>query len=126
MKTRIFAGLIIYLTFTSCSTKKTDASDQTPDIIKKIAELPEYKREENRIDSLKAKGINVDIQIVIYPDEVHPNDSLSFAYIEENLEFDQEQLYEIKFEKRTQKIISINFLKTKAQPLGVEKIEKVK
>jgi hypothetical protein len=127
MKAKHLIGLIICFTI-SCSQKKTaDTKNDVPSVINEIAELPEFKTAEKRIDSLKASGVNVDIQIIVLPDAIQPEDSanISTAYIEENYGFDQNELYEIKFNKLTQKIISIE--KTGSNPLsgGAEKIKKV-
>jgi hypothetical protein len=127
MNARIPMILFICLITASCSNiKKTGNSDDTPDIIKRIAELPEYKKAESKVDSLKKNGMNVDIQIVILPDEVRPSDSLSVAYIEANYGFDEDELFEIKFEKKSQRIVFVNPVNAILEPRRNLKIEKVK
>jgi hypothetical protein len=105
-------GISIIILLTYCSKNKPDKSD----IITKINQLPELKIAEARVDSLKAAGLEVEIQIVIVKDSFYPEDSLknlSLALIEEDYGFDQITLYEIKFNKTTDEIISIQPSKIK-------------
>jgi hypothetical protein len=104
--TGFFIALTILIVTISCSKNKTE----TPEIIGRISELSEFKKAESRIDSLKRNGIKVQIQISIIQDSIYPEDSLkniSIAFIEEDYGFDQTTLYEIKFNKTTEEIISI-------------------
>jgi hypothetical protein len=104
---RILCILITFCVALSCSDKKQDK----PKILDKITALPEFKRESNRIDSLKATGRKVDLQIVVVSDSFYPEDSvknISIVLIEEDLGFDQIPLFEVKFDKTTEEIISIS------------------
>ena len=105
-------GLNILILAISCSEKKTNKLD----IMDKIVELSEFKKSEARIDSLKRIGIKVELQIAIVKDSFYPEDSLkniSLALIEEDYGFDQNILYEVKFNKTTQEIISVESSKIK-------------
>jgi hypothetical protein len=104
---RVLCILITFCVALSCSDKKQDK----PKILDKITALPEFKRESNRIDSLKATGRKVDLQIVVVSDSFYPEDSvknISIVLIEEDLGFDQIPLFEVKFDKTTEEIISIS------------------
>ena len=99
-------GLSVFLVMISCSRNKDDRSD----IITKINQLPELKKAEARVDSLKRAGLEVEMQIAIVNDSFYPEDSLkniSLVLIEEDYGFDQITIYEIKFDKTTEEIISI-------------------
>ena len=79
----------------------------------KIVELPQFKESEKRIDSLKKVGIRVELQVGIIEESFYPEDSLknlSIVLIEEDYGFDQNTLYQIKFNKITQEIVSIESL----------------
>ena len=103
----IFAVMFFVSTLSlSCSDKKN-----VPQLVDKITALPEFKKESARIDSLKGTGRNVNIQIAIVSDSFHPEDStknISLALIEENYGFDEILLFEVKFDKTTEEIISIS------------------
>jgi hypothetical protein len=98
-------GMCIFI-MVSCTKNKANTSD----ILPKINELPELKKAEARIDSLKNAGLEVEMQISIIKKSFYPEDSLKNIYlllIEENYGYTQNILYEIKFIKTTGEIISI-------------------
>ncbi len=101
----LLIGLKLLMVTISCSQNKTSV----PNIVNKISELPEYKKAQARIDSLSKTGMTVKIQIAI-TDSFYPEDSLkniSLAFIEEEYGFDQNILYEVRFIKTTEEIISV-------------------
>src|SRR5690606_4096041 len=103
---RLFVMIGILLTTWSCSKGQTT----NPKIMTKITELKEFKAEEKRIDSLKQTGQKVDITISIIKGSLDTEDNgkdISTAFINEDLGFDETILYTIKFNSKTEEIISI-------------------
>ena len=79
----------------------------------KVAQLPEFKKTERRIDSLKKAGIQVELQIGLIKDSSYPEDSLknfSIVLIEEDYGFVKNTLYQVTFNKLTEEIVSIESL----------------
>ncbi len=80
------------------------------EIIKQLIELDEYKIEEQRIDSLKDTGVNVELSIIVVGDSIFPEDSsknLSIAFVEQDLDFTTSTLLIVKFDKDENKIVSV-------------------
>jgi hypothetical protein len=103
---RLFVMIGVLLTTSSCFKGQTNS----PKIMNKITELKEFKAEEKRIDSLKQTGRKVDITISIINNSFDPEDkgkNISTAFINEDLGFDETILYEVKFNSKTEEIISI-------------------
>src|SRR5262245_61104170 len=104
--TRLFIMIGILLATWSCSRDQ----GSVPRIMTKITELKEFKAEEKRIDSLKQIGQKVDITISIIKDSLDTEDSgkdISTAFINEDLGFAETILYTVKFNSKTEEIISI-------------------
>lgn len=79
-------------------------------IVDKISALNEFKKEDRRIDSLSSTGMKVEIAITIVGDYFNAKDSLkniATAFISEQTPFDEIILYEIKFDKKTEEILSV-------------------
>jgi hypothetical protein len=107
-------AMLLLMTTISCKHNQKP----TPKIMDKITALQEFKAEEKRIDSLKQTGMAVDITISIIKgslDANETNNDISTAFINEDLGFDQKILYEIKFNSKTEDIISIKNTKPEAQ-----------
>lgn len=97
---------IVAIIALSCSTTKHSESA----IMKKVVQLPEYRRAEVRIDSLKKSGMNVEMQVMLLEDSFYPEDSaknVSLLFIQESLGFAENILYEVRFNKSTLEIISV-------------------
>jgi galactitol-specific phosphotransferase system IIB component len=79
-------------------------------IVTRITELKEFKVEQTRIDSLKQTGQKVDIAISIVKGSLDAEDKgkdIFTAFINEDFGFTQTILYTIKFNSKTEEIISI-------------------
>lgn len=103
---RLFLTVGALLTTLSCSKRQTDI----PNIMNKITELKEFKAEERRIDSLKQTGMKVEITVSIINGSLNGEDKgndISTAFVNEDFGFDEMILYEIKFNSKTDEIISI-------------------
>jgi hypothetical protein len=109
---RLLVMIAIFLTTWSFSNGQTS----NPKIMKRITELKEFKAEEKRIDSLKQTGRKVDITISIIKnsfDTENNEKEISTAFISEDIGFDETILYTIKFNAKTEEIISIKSNKKK-------------
>jgi hypothetical protein len=96
----------ILATTLSCSKQR----ETTPTIMKKITELEEFKKEQRRIDSLKQDGRNVEITVSIIQgslDEQDKGKDISTAFINEDIGVAETILYKVKFNSKTEEIISI-------------------
>jgi hypothetical protein len=104
--TALFVMMGMAMATWSCSKGQTG----TPKIMTRITELREFKAEEKRIDSLKQTGQKVDITISIIKASFDAEDSakgVSTAFINEDIGFDETILYTIKFDSKTEEIISV-------------------
>jgi len=112
---KLFLALCILMLTFSCSKKqrKEQKEEKGLKIMDKIAQLPEFKETEKRIDSLKQVGIEVELTIGLVKDSFYPEDSLknlSIVFIEEDYGFVRNTLYHVKFNKLTEEIVSIESL----------------
>lgn len=103
---RLFVMIGILLAMWS----RAKGQSSNTDIVTKITQLEEFKVEQTRIDSLKQTGQNVDIAISIIKGSLDTEDKgkdIFSAFISEDFGFTETILYTIKFNSKTEEIISI-------------------
>lgn len=101
-------------------TEKSDAKQIKPEqLIKQITQLEEFKLAQKEIDSIKrVSNIPLDISIGIIDSSFLKEDEgkgISLAFIQQQSKYENRILYTIKFDKRNQKIISVERSKEKSK-----------
>lgn len=113
--TTISFGIFLAMIISSCQNKSQQALDakETKEklLIKQVAQLDEFKLAEKEIDSIQmVSGISLEISISIIDSSFLKEDAgknISLAFINQASTFENRILYTVKFDKTTQKIISV-------------------
>ncbi len=117
MKFFILLTILSFTPFISSFCQKVD--EMKSKLVDKILSLPEFKDSERKIDSLKQEGFEIDLSFeIIWNVPVELESQKGFAWVHVNQVLFgtiNETLYFIKYQKKEEKIVSIE----KQKDLGI-------